>query len=212
MVVARETAQTGEFEKGSGVARHIAREAARLFAARGYDATSVREIVAAAGVTKPTLYYHFGSKGGLGQALVTRPLAGLLDQMRAILAEVSEPEQALVRLLACSFAFVRDDPDRGRFVYALFFGPLGMSLAAELAHFAESIDALWEALAHRLADSGRIDRDAVTDFTAAIRGLVVVHTVDHLYRGEPLGPDLPARIATRLFEGFGRMNIPRNNA
>ena len=41
---------------------------------RGYDATPVRAIVEAAGVTKPTLYYHFGSKEGLAQALDPVPL------------------------------------------------------------------------------------------------------------------------------------------
>ena len=56
------------------MARHIARTAARLFAERGYDATSVREIVEAAGVAKPTLYYYFRSKEGLAQALLTVPL------------------------------------------------------------------------------------------------------------------------------------------
>ena len=40
----------------------------------GFDATSVREIVEAAGVAKPTLYYYFGSKEGLAQALLTVPL------------------------------------------------------------------------------------------------------------------------------------------
>src|SRR5690606_3633399 len=48
----------------------VLREAASLFAAHGYDAVSVREIVAAAGVTKPALYYHFGNKEGVARALV----------------------------------------------------------------------------------------------------------------------------------------------
>ncbi len=43
-----------------------------LFAARGYDAVGVQEIVAAAGVTKPTLYHHFGNKQGLLGALLER--------------------------------------------------------------------------------------------------------------------------------------------
>lgn len=48
----------------------IARErllgaATRLFTARGYAAASVREIVEDAGVSKPALYYHFGSKEGI---------------------------------------------------------------------------------------------------------------------------------------------------
>ncbi len=36
-----------------------------LFYARGYDAVGIQEIVDAAGVTKPTMYYYFGSKKGL---------------------------------------------------------------------------------------------------------------------------------------------------
>jgi len=39
--------------------------AADIFSSKGYAATSVGEIVAAAGVTKPVLYYHFKSKEGL---------------------------------------------------------------------------------------------------------------------------------------------------
>ncbi|TNE92465.1 MAG: TetR/AcrR family transcriptional regulator [Deltaproteobacteria bacterium] len=43
----------------------IVREATRLFAHKGYGSTSVRELAEAVGVTKPTLYYHFGNKESL---------------------------------------------------------------------------------------------------------------------------------------------------
>jgi AcrR family transcriptional regulator len=46
--------------------------AAERFAARGYDATSLDEIAAEAGVTKPILYRHFGSKQDLYLALLAR--------------------------------------------------------------------------------------------------------------------------------------------
>lgn len=39
--------------------------ALQLFAEKGYEATSVREIALASAVTKPTLYYYFKSKEGL---------------------------------------------------------------------------------------------------------------------------------------------------
>ena len=44
--------------------------ARRLFAAKGYSATTVRDILRVAGVTAPVLYYHFGSKQGMFLALV----------------------------------------------------------------------------------------------------------------------------------------------
>src|SRR5260221_5464528 len=87
----------------NAAARDIARVAARLFATQGYEATSVRTIVEAAGVTKPTLYYYFGSKEGLAQALLTMPMTVLADRMRAILAECGDPIEGLTRIMEAHF-------------------------------------------------------------------------------------------------------------
>ena len=51
-------------------AERILSTALDLFAVKGYDATAVREICEAAGITKPTLYHFYGSKDGVFQALV----------------------------------------------------------------------------------------------------------------------------------------------
>ena len=74
---------------------------ARLFANRGYDAwaTSVREIVEAAGVAKPTLYYHFQSKEGLAQALLTVPLTNLVDTIKRIVKTVEDPVLCLEQVI-----------------------------------------------------------------------------------------------------------------
>ncbi|MEG3635398.1 ScbR family autoregulator-binding transcription factor [Micromonospora palythoicola] len=44
--------------------------AADAFDRRGYDMTSLADIIAMAGVTKGALYFHFGSKSELAQAVV----------------------------------------------------------------------------------------------------------------------------------------------
>ena len=46
--------------------------ALELFYAKGYDAVGVQEIAQKAGITKPTLYYYFGSKYGLLETLLTK--------------------------------------------------------------------------------------------------------------------------------------------
>ena len=51
-------------EDGS-VRAELLESALELFSSRGYAATSVREIVERAGVSKPVLYYHYGSKEGI---------------------------------------------------------------------------------------------------------------------------------------------------
>jgi AcrR family transcriptional regulator len=186
------------------MAQHIARVAARLFATRGYDATPVRAIVEAAGVTKPTLYYHFGSKEGLAQALVTVPMTRLSETLRGLLERPGDPVAAAVGMIEAHFSFCREDPDRARFVFALYFGPLGSGLAAELARFSEALTAVWTRLSHRLADAEIIAPDRVAACAANLRGMIVIHTMDFLYRGGKLGPELPGRLTDDLLKGFGR--------
>lgn len=48
----------------------IMNSALTLFYESGYDAVGVQQIVDSAGVSKPTLYYYFGSKQGLLEALL----------------------------------------------------------------------------------------------------------------------------------------------
>src|ERR1700733_9696656 len=50
--------------------RQILRAALKHFANGGYAATSVQQIVGAAKVSKPALYYHFRDKAALFEALV----------------------------------------------------------------------------------------------------------------------------------------------
>ena len=50
--------------------RKIFETSMKLFAEKGYDATSIEEITATVGVAKGTLYYHFSSKEEIFNFLV----------------------------------------------------------------------------------------------------------------------------------------------
>ncbi|WP_234380808.1 MULTISPECIES: TetR/AcrR family transcriptional regulator [unclassified Streptomyces] len=56
-----------------------------LFAARGFEATSVEEIASKAGVSKPVVYEHFGGKEGLYAVVVDREMRQLLDMVAGAL-------------------------------------------------------------------------------------------------------------------------------
>ena len=78
--------------------RKIFETSMKLFAEKGYDATSIEEITATVGVAKGTLYYHFSSKEEIFQFLVeegvkllknsisikTDKLTNSLDKIKAI--------------------------------------------------------------------------------------------------------------------------------
>lgn len=185
------------------VARHIARVAAQLFATQGFDATPVREIAEAAGVTKPTLYYHYGSKEGLAQALLMGPMTRLNEQLRTILEETGDPVAMLVRMFEAHFASCRADPDGTRFFFALFFGPLASGLMEEMERFKGGMRCQMDAIVQRAAEAGVIDPERVEAFATACRGLMVISIMDFLYKSKDLDPDLPERLVRDLLRGFG---------
>ena len=54
------------------------------FAAKGYDGVQVKEVAEEAGVSKPTLYYHFGSKEGLFRQLCLVALASMAVRIQGM--------------------------------------------------------------------------------------------------------------------------------
>src|SRR5690349_21810738 len=81
------------------IANKLLDAAVKLFAHKGYPATSTREIVEAAGVTKPMLYYYFQSKGGLLNAAISHFLSRFHDRLRQVVSEPREAHQLLVELV-----------------------------------------------------------------------------------------------------------------
>lgn len=70
--------------------------AGRLFAERGYDQTSVRDIAAELGIANPSLYHHFASKSELLGVLLREPLEHVHE---AVLAAAQLEGEARTRCL-----------------------------------------------------------------------------------------------------------------
>ena len=66
---------------GSERREQIVSIARSAFAAKGYEATSIEEIAAAAGISKPVVYEHFGGKEGLYAVVVDREMRQLLGMV-----------------------------------------------------------------------------------------------------------------------------------
>lgn len=101
---------SAETSRWSPAAERILRTTAELIAARGYSATSTRDIAAAVGVQQPAIYKHFSAKDDILAALVRlgleRPLA-LAEE----LASIDAPAVAkLHRWLRESLEHLRDSP------------------------------------------------------------------------------------------------------
>lgn len=102
--------------------------ALELFYAKGYDATGVQEIVDSAGVTKPTLYYYFGSKRGLLKAL----LDDRNEKMRACIREELDKTRGIDKMDireklyfagGVAYRFFMEEQKFYMLMLALFFSP-----------------------------------------------------------------------------------------
>ena len=89
----------------------LLREAARLFAARGFRGTSVEDIGVACGISGPAVYKHFPSKDAVLARLLVGISEQLLDGGRAVAAAAPEPAAALAGLVAFHADFATAEPD-----------------------------------------------------------------------------------------------------
>ena len=94
-----------------GERRHQLIDIARtLFAERGYEATSVEEVAARAGVSKPVVYEHFGGKEGLYAVVVDREMNQLLSTISGAL-QGTHPRQLLEQAGMALFDYIDAQPD-----------------------------------------------------------------------------------------------------
>jgi len=66
------------------VPERLVQVAAKLFAERGFEGTSVQEIVEAAGVTKGAMYHYFGSKDDLLYEIYGRVLRMQMERLEKV--------------------------------------------------------------------------------------------------------------------------------
>ena len=80
-------------------------KALELFCARGYDAVGVQEIAEQSGITKPTLYYYFGSKQGLMETILEENSHILEEMLEKAVEEPGDVPQVLYRVARAYFDF-----------------------------------------------------------------------------------------------------------
>jgi TetR/AcrR family transcriptional regulator len=90
--------------------------ATRLFAARGFEGTSLGEISAQVGIRKPSLLYHFPSKEALREAVLDHVLARWTETLPRLLLAATAGEDQFDAVTREIVTFLSTDPDRARLI------------------------------------------------------------------------------------------------
>jgi TetR/AcrR family transcriptional regulator len=115
----------GELKLGQGdtARERLLAAAIELFDRKGYAATTVREIVAAAGVTQPVLYYYFGNKEGIFLELMGQGFR-MFDELAANVRSLrGSARRKIARLCETTFELFEHNIPVVRVMYAMYYGP-----------------------------------------------------------------------------------------
>jgi AcrR family transcriptional regulator len=142
--------------------RQILRAALKCFAYSGYAAASVQQIVDAARVSKPALYYYFKDKAGLFQALVFEALDERLRLATEAAATAGDLRGQLTAILTVLFDYFNRNRELMRISLATMFAapgevPVGLKYLDRCERNFEFIHSLIKAARARGEVSGRFN-------------------------------------------------------
>lgn len=125
----------------------LRREAARLFARRGYGGTSMSEIAGRVGVRKASLYNYYASKADLLLDLLERSLEDWEQACRSSLESEGSLEERLARSLAAAVRFTLTHPQAVG-VIRLAAGQIPGELRQRVRAVLSEHEAAWRELLH----------------------------------------------------------------
>jgi AcrR family transcriptional regulator len=165
-----------------------------LFIEKGYGGFSIDGLCRAAGVTRPVVYNHFGSKDGIYIACLCRIREELENALLAAAAGAPDLTTAVERSVEAWFSMIERDPQRWSLVYGGADGPVG-PLADRLADLR---DTTAQQIATVLArHAPHASSEQVTLWARSVSGA-----------GEQLGrwwlgnPDIPRSRVVAFFSNF----------
>lgn len=171
----------------------IARTALRLFAERGFEATTVDEIAVQADVAKGTFFNYFPRKEAVLGVVMEEHCEQLERNVERLLQAPGTARERLVQLAMDGTAFYRDQPDLNRHILCeLFKGPNSIL---------EEKDCRVQATVRRLVEAGQasgelrsdVDPDRMTSVFRSVFFTTMLH-----YVFEPGAFDPAVEVRSRL--------------
>src|SRR5579875_1500449 len=172
-----------------------------LFAEKGFDATSIEEIAARAGVSKPVVYEHFGGKEGLYAVVVDREVARLLDRITAALIG-GQPRELVEQAAVALLTYIEQDSDGFRILVR------DSPVTSTTGTFASLLSDVAGQVEHILAEAFKtrgLDPKFAGLYSQALVGMVAMTGQWWLDTRKPKRDEVAAHLVNLAWNGLSRL-------
>ncbi|MEM1059274.1 MAG: TetR/AcrR family transcriptional regulator [Verrucomicrobiota bacterium] len=183
--------------------RRIWNAALKHFSTSGYAGTGVQQIVDDAGVTKPTLYYHFGSKAELYSKLIESAYTERLKVIEAAAATSGDIEGQLTAVGDALLDFAKRHKERVRLCYSTTFaGPGELPPGVDTAQKGLRLFRFIQSIILAAIDRGELsNKTSAEELTTAIFSQYMILSITAVLMPESLKPGIVARLVQIYLDG-----------
>jgi TetR/AcrR family transcriptional regulator len=177
--------------------------AAGLFARKGYVSTTVREIVQAARVTKPALYYYFKNKEDIFLELMQEAEARFEVLLKSARKESGEVKDRILFLSEQVFQLFLDQIDLARVGISIHYGPAQGTPDFNFETFHLKFQELIKKLIREGIRKREFRKGNVIDMTWTVLGAINMAIEIELWHPEmSVGRKGLGRVLNLVFEGI----------
>jgi TetR/AcrR family transcriptional regulator len=188
------------------VRRLVLKSAGELFNRKGYAGTTVREIVNAAGVSKPVLYYYFGNKEGVFLELVRSPFEKLQALLLGFEGGGGMVSERLLTLFDQLFVLFCENIEAARLMHSTYYGPTQGAPFFDFESYHVAVIKSLRGLIRKGIENGEWCVDNIEDAGWAILGALSVAVEVQLSHPErAIGREGLSRILKIIFKGMSVM-------
>jgi AcrR family transcriptional regulator len=191
------------FDAPDQIRAHLLKNAAEIFNRRGYEGSTVREIVDATGVSKPVLYYYFGNKEGIFLELFRIPFKKLQHLIANSEVADSRVSDNLVKLIDQIFVLFCENIEVARLMHSMWYGPAQGAPFFDFETYHISVIHALRNMVKKGIECGEWYTDNVDDAVWAILGSLSIAVEVQLSHPErSIGRDGLSRIIRLIFKGM----------
>jgi TetR/AcrR family transcriptional regulator len=200
-------------EQDARTRSRLLRAGVEVFDKKGYDAASVREIVELAGVTKPALYYHFGSKDGLLKAILVEGAREFEAAVEAAAARAGSVRERIIGVCEQVHGLFQQNLSFVRVTHAVFLGPTDIAPDFDFSVYEAAIVRGLTAIIADGQARGEVTPGDSGDVALVVLGVISAVAGRQLHaRLEPIGTGGLRRLLTLVFDGVLRDSANANAA